>query len=211
MSHFNLKKSFKLGLVGLSSLALIGSSGAGALAQGGHDGAERHRSERTAQQQNTQGDNQDQSQRQNRRGDGNHNDEQRRGWWQWWRKPKPQPARTCEERQADVNQQITDFKSNAATYQSRLDTFYTYQQNYIAETGIVVENYEGLQNNINQAQTSAQAAVEAVSAPTLDCNQPEANDKQAVRQAKQAAKDSLNHYRAQVLQLAWMTWREVGF
>lgn len=205
MESIKSSKLLRSSVISLAAVVFMGASSGAALATGDRNGDSFNDGRRSDQQSSQQRNNDD---------NGRHNG----WWWQWWRRnhkpeeqPPAEPTRTCEERQADVDQQIVDFKANATTYHTRLSTFFSYQQNYVTETGITVDEYDGLVTNATQAKTNAQVSVDGVVSPTLDCDQPEDSDREALKQATRQAKDDLNTYRRSVLQLAWGVWREVQF
>lgn len=93
------------------------------------------------------------------------NRDDRRGgnWWDWDRWHK-----TCEERQAYLNQKAADAQDKSQKKLNGVNIMLGGVETYVAG-GVVVENYEALHNTATNDRTNATNAVNAIAAPDLNC------------------------------------------
>ncbi len=109
-----------------------------------------------------------------------------------------QRQKTCENIQKAVNNKLSAFNNNADKYLSRLDDVFTKLQDYQTANNVSADNYESLLTTAKDNQTTAAAAVTALSqvADSLDCT--ESDPAAMLATAKESAsgtRDALKAYR----------------
>lgn len=144
--------------------------------------------------------------------------QQNRGWFsRWHHKDKDEhehndqdAQKTCQERQDQLNQKVANFKAAAqrdVTFQS---SFYGFLQTFVTDQNITVSNYDALKADVEAKQAAATQAVDAVTAPDLNCDEQspdldaQAND--SMKQARQALRD----YRQALRNLTKAIWLAYG-
>jgi hypothetical protein len=139
--------------------------------------------------------------------DKNRNNDRSNSWWQ----DKQHRHKTCEERQAALNQKATTYHDRYTKQLTGLNIVYSGLQTYAESGDVTVENYEALKAETNVSQANATTAVNAITAPQLNCeadsnsqsqsDSDNGNANSSLNASIKAAKDALSAYRHDVMQL----------
>lgn len=144
----------------------------------------------------------------NRRGDGdrnhsrstgfNHNDKRHHKDKDnnWWKNRDNQAS--CEERQANANQKVTDYKNRVQTRLNGLSAFLTNQQTFVSTNNLTIEGYDTANQKAEEAKTSAFNALANTQAPTIDCNTSEQKDNEAIFRSINELRKATKHYESSV-------------
>jgi hypothetical protein len=134
-----------------------------------------------------------------------------KSWWQSKQNRDRQDRhKTCEERQAGLNQKADAARKKYTERLNGLNVIYTGTQAFVENGGATVENYEALKTQAGTSQANATAAVNAIAAPQLNCDgtedqsQADASNGSAnttLNQNIQAAKDAVKVYGRDVMTL----------
>lgn len=119
-----------------------------------------------------------------------------------WRKHRADHQKTCDERQQALNQKATQAHDRSQKQLNGLNIVLSGVQTYVTSEEIVVENYDSLNAKATADQASATAAVEAITAPQLNCGDESdnsSNNSSAELSNKiKTAKQSLSAYKHDV-------------
>lgn len=131
-------------------------------------------------------------------------------WNNWWRE-KQNRHKTCEERQTALNDKTTSYKERYTKQLNGLNIIYSGTQTYIDSGGVVVENYAVLKAEADASQATATNAVNAISAPQLNCEEDSNSQARfdsdhntsngSLNNSVKTAKNALNDYRQDVMRL----------
>ncbi len=106
----------------------------------------------------------------------------------------------CDAKQQTVNQQVTNYKASAQKQLGYLNNFFVMIQGYVTDNSLTVTDYATLQANATSAQTSATAAVNAVTAPDLGCGTP-TNPQVAFNSSVKSSVNTLQVYKKSLVSL----------
>jgi hypothetical protein len=128
----------------------------------------------------------------------------------WWR-DKQNRHKTCDERQTALNQKATAAHDRYTKQLNGLNIVYSGIQTYVSSGEVTVENYEAMKAETDASQAAAAAAVGAIAAPQLNCeddsnsdnqlNSDDDNKNNSFNGSVKAAKDALSEYRHDVMKL----------
>lgn len=131
-------------------------------------------------------------------------------WNKWWR-DKQDRHKTCEERQAALDQKAATYRDRYTKQLNGLNIIYSGTQTYIDSGGVTVENYAALKAEADAGQANATSAVNAINAPQLNCEEDSNSQAQLdndnnssngnLSNSVKAAKNALNDYRHDVMRL----------
>ncbi len=140
-------------------------------------------------------------------------DKNRRGFNDWFQRNKDRQKLTCTQRQDALNKQADAYKAQAQKRLTGMNIVYSGVQTYVSGGGIAVGNYDTMNAQVTAGQTAATDAVNAVSAPQLNCGDDNAaaavsddnktfkHDHDAMNGSIGAAQKALNAYRKDLNQL----------
>lgn len=110
---------------------------------------------------------------------------------------------TCEERQAAADQKIANYKTKAQEHFTGLGAYLFNQQTFVADNNLTIENYDKYNNKAVNAQVNAQAELDGIAAPTIDCDQWMGKDKKQIRHAKHDLKKAMERFENSVQRLSF--------
>lgn len=127
-------------------------------------------------------------------------------YWNWRNRHHRDMQKSCAERQAQLNQQAATTKDRDTKKLNGLNIVLSGTQTYVTTGGVAVENYDALNATATTSQTNATAAVNAIVAPTLNCDDENASDTNRAAVVDfsnklRTADQSLNTYRHDVFTL----------
>lgn len=207
MQVLTKSKQFIKGAAVTGSVAALLVAPGVAFAHGGGDNGDRgdrRDNNRSSQQSRSQG-----SQTAQRNQDKQKSDS--RSWWEWKHERDRQDRhKTCDERQAALNNRATEYKEKYTKRLNGLNIVYGGVQTYV-EGGVTVENYDALNAEAAASQATATNAVGAIAAPQLNCDADDDDQAQmdnnsngadaTLNQQIKDAKNALGEYRHDVLVL----------
>lgn len=144
---------------------------------------------------------------------GNHNDRdngwsQRNSWSdnnRWDRhNHNDEWDQTCEERQAIADQKIANYKAKAQERFNGLGAYLFSQQKFVADNSLSIENYDKYNDKAVNAQVRAQAELDDITAPNIDCDRWEGKDKREIRQAKHDLREAMERFENSVQKLSFV-------
>lgn len=104
-------------------------------------------------------------------------------------------AKTCEERQASLNQKVADFKAAAQKDMVFQVSYYGFLQNFVTTQNISVSNYAELKAKVEAKELAAAQAVDVVTAPDLNCDEQNPNIDAKANDSLGQARAALNDYK----------------
>lgn len=111
--------------------------------------------------------------------------------------------KTCDERQAAANQKVFDYKAKAQAKFDGLSAYLSNQEAFVENNdNINIDKYEELKQKAEDAKTKANDALNNVSAPNIDCDKSERNDKRAVYAEVYKLHKSLERFENKVQKLS---------
>ncbi len=196
------KQSLKKVIAGASAVALLAAP-ASALAhggggRGGDDGQSNQNNRPSVAQQRSDTHNGWGQTDHGRDGDKNKNDNDAR-----FRKQQADKQKTCDEQQAAINQRAANTTARFTKKLNGLNIVYGGIQTYVASGDVNVPNYDALNNAAATSQANATAAVGAIQAPTVNCDDSSSYGaaNATLDQTTQNAFQALTGYRQDVMQL----------
>lgn len=117
-------------------------------------------------------------------------------------KHKSAKQKSCEERQAKVDQKITEFKDRAQKRYNGISAYLGDQQGLVKTNNLDIDKYDKLNDKAVKIQARASEALQDLQSPTINCNRSAKNDWKKVFSAEQEVRDSINKFESTVQKLS---------
>lgn len=128
-------------------------------------------------------------------------------WWGDWRfnnnrNDDPDPN-SCEARQARANKQTDRLKKASQYMLNRLSWQISDQQNYVNKHSLNPVNFADLKTTAQADKAAAQAAINALAVPSIDCDQPVVNDSVVLQLNKKPVLEALRVYNVDAVNISY--------